>query len=103
MRRGDLVLTQVLSTALIAVVGAALGLFVGSLLINNARNFLAQQSHYSASGEKVEYATGLETVFAPIGRFYLLILVASVLVSVISAIYPSVRAARTDPAKVLQS
>jgi len=103
MRRGDLVITQVISTALMALVGAVMGLLIGSALVDSARSFLAEQVNYGAGGEKIDYGTSLEMVFAPVSQFYVLILVSSVVVSILSAIYPAVRTARTDPAKVLQS
>jgi ABC-type lipoprotein export system ATPase subunit/ABC-type lipoprotein release transport system permease subunit len=91
MRRGDLVTTQVISTIIMALVGAVMGLLISSLLVNSARSFLADQS------------AGLEKVFAPVGQFYLAILLSSVIVGIASAIYPAVRTARADPAKVLQT
>jgi hypothetical protein len=91
MRRGDLVTTQVISTILMVLVGAALGLLIGSLLVNSARSFLADQG------------AGLEKVFAPVSQFYPAILASSVVVGIVSAIYPAIRTARADPAKVLQA
>jgi ABC-type lipoprotein export system ATPase subunit/ABC-type lipoprotein release transport system permease subunit len=93
MRRGDLVITQVISTILMALVGAAVGLLIGSVLVNGARSFLADQNP----------GAGLEKVFAPVSQFYLVILVSSVVVGVLAAIYPAIRTARADPAKVLQA
>ena len=91
MRRGDLVITQVISTIIMALVGAVMGLLISSLLVDSARSFLADQS------------AGLEKVFAPVGQFYLVILVSSVMVGIASAIYPAIRTARADPPKVLQA
>lgn len=93
MRRGDLVITQVISTIIMALVGAAVGLTIGSALVNSARSFLAEQNP----------GAGLEKVFAPVSQFYIIILVSSVVVGIISAIYPAIRTARADPAKVLQA
>jgi len=93
MRRGDLVITQVISTIIMALVGAAVGLLIGSVLVNSARAFLADQNP----------GAGLEKVFAPVSQFYLVILVSSVVVGIASAIYPAIRTARADPAKVLQA
>lgn len=93
MRRGDLVITQVISTIIMALVGAAVGLAIGSALVNSARSFLAEQNP----------GAGLEKVFAPVSQFYIIILVSSVVVGIISAIYPAIRTARADPAKVLQA
>ena len=92
MRRGDLVVTQVISTILMVLVGTLLGLAIAATLIDTARSFLHDQS------------PGFEAVFAPASLlFFLTIVVASVIVGVISAIYPAVRTAHADPAKVLQS
>jgi ABC-type lipoprotein export system ATPase subunit len=93
MRRGDLVITQVISTIIMALVGAAVGLAIGSVLVDSARAFLADQNP----------GAGLEKVFAPVSQFYLIILVSSVVVGIASAIYPAIRTARADPAKVLQA
>ncbi len=93
MRRGDLVATQVVSTALMVLCGALLGLAIASTLIDRARAFLAEQNPDA----------GFEAVFAPIGQFFLVIIVCSVIVGVLAAIYPAVKTAHSDPAKVLQS
>jgi ABC-type antimicrobial peptide transport system permease subunit len=93
MRRGDLVITQVISTFLMVAAGAALGLLLGSLLVDGARSFLAQTSPDA----------GLEKVFAPVSQFYAVILSCSIVVGIAAAIYPAIRTARADPAKVLQS
>jgi ABC-type lipoprotein export system ATPase subunit/ABC-type lipoprotein release transport system permease subunit len=92
MRRGDLVFTQVVSTALVVLTGAAIGLLIATGLVNGARAFLAEQSP----------GGGLDKVFAPVEQFFLQILVAAVVVGVFSALYPAVRTAHADPAKVLQ-
>lgn len=93
MRRGDLVITQVISTILMVLVGAALGLMIGYVLVDGARSFLADTSP----------GAGLEKVFAPVSQFFVAIICWSVFVGIASAIYPAVRTARADPAKVLQS
>jgi putative ABC transport system ATP-binding protein len=93
MRRGDLVITQVISTVLMVVVGTVLGLMIGGLLVDGARSFLADQNP----------GGGLERVFAPVSQFYAAIVLSSIVVGIVSAIYPAVRTARADPAKVLQS
>jgi ABC-type lipoprotein export system ATPase subunit len=93
MRRGDLVITQIVSTFLMVLVGAVLGLLLGSVLVDGARSFLTETSPDA----------GLEKVFAPVSQFYAMILVCSIVVGVAAAIYPALRTARADPAKVLQS
>jgi ABC-type lipoprotein export system ATPase subunit len=93
MRRGDLVITQVISTIIMSLVGAAVGLLIGNLLVDSARSFLADQNP----------GQGLEKVFAPVSQFYIVILVSSVVVGVVAAIYPAIRTAQADPAKVLQA
>jgi ABC-type lipoprotein export system ATPase subunit len=93
MRRGDLVFTQVVSTILMVVVGASLGLLIGNGLVESAQKFLIQTNP----------GAGLDKVFAPISQFVSWILIGSVVVGIASAIYPAVRTAKVDPAKVLQS
>lgn len=93
MRRGDLVATQVVSTALMVLCGTLVGLAIASTLIDSARGFLAEQNPDA----------GFEAVFAPIGQFFVVIIVCSVVVGVLAAIYPAVKTAHSDPAKVLQS
>jgi putative ABC transport system ATP-binding protein len=93
MRRGDLVITQVISTIMMVLVGAALGLLLGKLLVDGARAFMAATNP----------GAGLEKVFAPVDQFFTVILLCSVVVGVVSAIYPAINTARSDPAKVLQS
>jgi ABC-type lipoprotein export system ATPase subunit/ABC-type lipoprotein release transport system permease subunit len=93
MRRGDLVITQVIATFIMALAGTAAGLAIGSVLVDRARIFLADQNPEA----------GLEKVFAPISQFYMVILVSSVALALIAAIYPAIRTARADPARVLQA
>jgi ABC-type lipoprotein export system ATPase subunit len=99
MRRGDLVFTQVISTILMAIAGAGLGLAASKMLIDWARSFLASQTMDGGP----EKALGLEKVFAPLDEFYVPILISAVAVGILSAIYPAVKTARADPARVLQS
>jgi ABC-type lipoprotein release transport system permease subunit len=93
MRRGDLVITQVISTVLMVLAGAILGLLLGSILVDGARSFLIETNPDA----------GLEKVFAPVSQFYAAILLCSIITGVAAAVYPAVRTARADPAKVLQS
>ena len=93
MRRGDLVTTQVISTMLMVVAGAAAGLAVAHLLVSGAQSILAEQN---PSGN-------FDKVFASISSFMIPLLVGSFVVGVLAAIYPSIRTAYADPAKVLQS
>jgi putative ABC transport system ATP-binding protein len=93
MRRGDLVLTQIISTILMALAGTGVGLLISNTLIDGARSFLADQSP----------GAGLEKVFAPLSEFYVAIIASAIVVGIIAAIYPSIKTARADPAKVLQS
>jgi ABC-type lipoprotein export system ATPase subunit len=93
MRRGDLVITQVISTILMVLVGAAIGLLIGNALVDGARTFLVNSSPGS----------GLEKVFAPVSQFFIAILAGSIVVGMVAAIYPAIRTAHADPAKVLQS
>ncbi|MGO9544771.1 MAG: ATP-binding cassette domain-containing protein [Rhodomicrobium sp.] len=93
MRRGDLVITQIISTILMALAGTGLGLLISNTIIDGARSFLANQTP----------GGGLEKVFAPVAEFYVAIVLSAIVVGILSAIYPSVKTARADPAKVLQS
>ena len=93
MRRGDLVITQIISTILMALAGTGIGLLISNGLIEGARTFLADQTP----------GGGLEKVFAPLSEFYAVIIMSAIVVGVIAAIYPSIKTARADPAKVLQS
>jgi ABC-type antimicrobial peptide transport system permease subunit len=75
------------------LVGTLLGLLIAHGLIEGARSYLIQENP----------TANFDKVFAPIGVFLLPLLLAALLVGVLAAIYPSVRTAYTDPAKVLQS
>ena len=93
MRRGDLVATQVISTILMVLAGAIAGLAVAHLLVSGAQSILAEQN-----------PTGnFDKVFASINTFLIPLLVGSLVVGILAAIYPSIRTAYADPAKVLQS
>ncbi len=99
MRRGDLVGSQLLATALMIAIGAGIGLLLGSWFIGLGRSILAPDPAAAGPGGQVE---NLDMIFAPIEDFAAFVLVGAVLVGVIAAIYPAMRAALTDPAKVLQ-
>lgn len=93
MRRGDLVITQVVSTILMVLSGAVLGLVLGGAMVNGTRAFLIETNP----------SAGLEKVFAPVSEFYSGILLFAIAIGVVAAIYPAVKTACADPAKVLQS
>jgi hypothetical protein len=93
MRRGDLVFTQVISTILMVLIGTALGLLAGDFLVTRAQEFLAAQNP----------GAGIEKVFASIVDFYPAIVISAVVLGVLAGIYPAVRTARADPAKVLHA
>ena len=102
MRRGDLVLTQVLATAFSVTLGTLGGLALGSLLVDQSKQLLAERSA-EATVQNGSEAQGFEAIFAPVSEFYVVIFSAALLLGVLSALYPAFRAAQTDPAKVLQS
>jgi ABC-type lipoprotein export system ATPase subunit/ABC-type lipoprotein release transport system permease subunit len=91
MRRGDLVATQIVATILMVLVGTGLGLAIGVALVETARGFLVAQG------------AGYEKVFAPVDQFYGLIAVSATLIGIAASIYPAIRTARADPARILQS
>ncbi len=93
MRIGDLSFTQVTSTTLMVIVGSLLGIAVGMVMVNQARALLSQQYEDAA----------IEMIFAPVLSFAPHIVAGAVLVGVAAAFLPARHAARTDPAKILQS
>lgn len=93
MRRGDLVATQIISTVLTVLVGSILGLLIAGTVVNGARSFLAGENPNA----------DFDRIFAPVTEFMVPLLLSALLIGLLSAIYPSVRTAHTDPAKVLQS
>lgn len=102
MRRGDLVLTQVISTVFSVTLGTILGLLLGSLLVDQSKAVLAQRSAESALQGGTE-AQNFDAIFAPVSDFYLWIVLVALVLGVLAALYPAFRTANTDPAKVLQS
>jgi ABC-type antimicrobial peptide transport system permease subunit len=101
MRRGDLVLTQVISTVFSVTVGTLLGLLLGATLVEQSKQLLAQRSAEATiqGGEVQSY----DAVFAPVAEFWWPILMVALLLGIVAALYPAFRTANTDPAKVLQS
>jgi hypothetical protein len=93
MRRGDLVVMQVISTGITVLLGAVAGVAAAWSLIAVARSFLAAEND----------DTGIEAVFAPVEEFVVPIVLLSMLIGVAAAIWPAQRTARADPARVLQS
>lgn len=102
MRRGDIVLTQVISTILSVTAGALAGLALGSALVWKTRDMLERRAAEAA------LATGSEpqefdAIFAPVSSFFWPVMIAATALGLIAAVYPSIRTAKTDPAKVLKS
>lgn len=100
MRRGDLVLTQMLSILLSVSIGALLGLICGAALIEQTRSTLqarAQETAEITGSEPQQF----DAIFAPIGDFVWPLLIASIVIGLLAALYPAIRTAKTDPAKVL--
>ena len=102
MRRGDLVLTQVVSIAISVTAGALAGLALGGLMIEQVKSMLMARSLETAAASG-EDAQDFEAIFAPLGDFFWQILLAAVVIGVLAAIFPAIRTAGTDPAKVLKS
>jgi ABC-type lipoprotein release transport system permease subunit len=102
MRRGDLILTQVLATAFSVTLGTLGGLALGSLLVEQSKQLLAERSAEATVQGGAE-AQGFDAIFAPVSEFYVLIFATALLLGIFSALYPAFRTAQTDPAKVLQS
>lgn len=102
MRRGDLVLTQIIATAFSVLVGCGIGLLLGNVLVEQSKELLAERGAEAAVQSGGD-AQDFEAIFAPVDEFYLPILGAALVIGVCAALYPAFRAARTDPAKVLQA
>jgi ABC-type lipoprotein export system ATPase subunit/ABC-type lipoprotein release transport system permease subunit len=102
MRRGDLVLTQVLATVFAVTTGTILGLGLGAVLVEQSKALLAERSAEAAIQGGTD-TQSFDAIFAPVSEFYGLILLVALVLGVIAALYPAFRTANTDPAKVLQS
>lgn len=102
MRRGDLVSTQVMATTISVAVGALAGLGLGSVIIEQTKSMLQQRA--AEADELIDGgATSYDAIFAPVSSFFWVTIVAAIVIGILAAIYPAIRAAKTDPAKVLQS
>lgn len=102
MRRGDLVLTQVLATVISVAIGAVAGLLLGSAIIEQTKSMLKDRAA-EAEGLSDETAQSYDAIFAPVDSFFWVTIAAAIIIGILAAIYPAIRAAKTDPAKVLQS
>jgi putative ABC transport system ATP-binding protein len=103
MRRGDLVLTQVLSTVLSVTLGTILGLALGWVIVEQSKSLLVQRSAEAAMQSAVKSTQNFDAIFAPVSQFYLWIFLSALVIGIIASLYPAFRTAKTDPAKVLQS
>lgn len=101
MRRGDLVLTQVVSTVVSVVIGTTIGLLLGYLLVLDSKTRLAGSAAEQAAqtGAKPQ---NFDALFAPVQDFFGIILFGALVIGILAALYPAYRTARVDPAKVLQ-
>ena len=102
MRRGDLVTTQVLSIFFSVTTGALAGLALGAVLIDRTRAMLRSRSEETAAATGQE-AQDFDAIFAPVADFFWPLILGAVVVGLAAALYPAIRTAATDPAKVLQS
>jgi len=93
MRIGDIVFIHVVAAFLIGVVGTGIGIGAAYFLSDLARSLLAQGESFSK----------LEGLFAPVAPFVGYIFAVAICVTVLAALYPAWRAARTDPARVLRA
>ncbi|MEM7519854.1 MAG: ATP-binding cassette domain-containing protein [Pseudomonadota bacterium] len=102
MRRGDLVFMQVVSIFISTTAGTLAGLGLSWFLVDQTRAMLARRAEEeaAATGDQVQ---DFDAIFAPVADFFWPVVVAAILIGVMAALYPSIRTARTDPAKVLQS
>ncbi|MBY6153362.1 ATP-binding cassette domain-containing protein [Vannielia litorea] len=102
MRRGDLVLTEVVSIIFSVGIGAIAGVLTGAMLIRLGKEALRVRSAEAAaaSGEAVQE---FDAIFAPVGDFAWFMIAGAILLGVLSAIWPAIQTAKTDPAKVLSS
>ncbi|MDG1531585.1 MAG: ATP-binding cassette domain-containing protein [Paracoccaceae bacterium] len=102
MRRGDIVLTQILATSFSVFVGALAGLALGTVLIRQTKAMLvsrAQETADATGGDIQDF----DAIFASVNSFFWPVIIAAVIIGVLAALYPAFRTAKTDPAKVLQS
>ena len=102
MRRGDLVLTQVLAIVFSVSTGALAGLGLGSFLITRTRIMLENRSLEAAAATGAE-PQEFDAIFAPVSTFFWPVIIAAIVIGILAALYPAFRTAKTDPAKVLKS
>ncbi|MDX2263635.1 MAG: ATP-binding cassette domain-containing protein [Hyphomicrobiales bacterium] len=100
MRIGDLSFTQLFSTIIVVLAGAVGGLALAASIVEGARSLLRATSNVPGQPDALK---NLESIFSPIGEFAPVILAGALVVGVLAAVIPALRAARTDPAKILQS
>lgn len=99
MRRGDIVMTQVLATMMSVVLGAILGLLLGNVLIGYIRNTLRERSQEVEMGKE---AQDFDAIFVSVWGFADVVMIFAVIISICAALYPAIRASNIDPARVLQ-
>jgi hypothetical protein len=103
MRRGDLVLTQVLSTVISVTLGTIIGLALSWVIVDQSKSLLVERSAEAAMQSAVKSSQNFDAIFAPVSQFYLWIFLSALVIGIIASLYPAFRTAKTDPAKVLQS
>ena len=100
MRRGDIVVIQLLSNSILTLLGCTIGLLGGQYLIITLRNTLTRQAEQSLAASGMP-SQGFDALFVPIRPMVLPIILGALVISFTAALYPSIRAALVDPAKVL--
>ena len=102
MRRGDLVLTQVMSVFFSVTVGVLAGLGLGAFLIEQTRQMLVTRALETAKATG-DQAAEFDAIFAPVSDFFWPVVICAISIGLLAALYPAFRTAKTDPAKVLKS
>jgi len=100
MRRGDLVLTQVMSTVMSVALGSVLGLLLGNVLIGYIRDTLRASGQEVAIGAE---AQNFDAIFVDVWGFAWPVMGVAIVLGILASLYPAFRASMVDPARVLRA
>lgn len=100
MRRGDVLATEVIGTLITAAVGLAVGFVIADRLISTLVAKLRDSARIAAELSGDAAADRVSLLFQPVSTVALPIAAATVALVLLAVFWPTVRAAKTDPAKV---
>jgi hypothetical protein len=100
MRRGDILVTELLGVLMLAIAGILAGLLAADYLTGAITEHLRRTSALAAELSGGTATTDASLIFSPVWGYAPQIVAFTLFVVTLAVLWPTLRAARTDPARV---